>query len=113
MAAPPWKLTVRVASSVDHERHASLDDALHAARAHVNALRPGAQRDPAQAFFREIAPGEQVPARIELRGPGRRRGGLDLRGDGSVAAWTGRLSRRLVEPADGEDPMAALGRVLA
>lgn len=112
MAGRDWKLTVRAGARVEHERHASLDDALFAARAHVNALRPGASRGPAQAFLREIAPGEQVPARLELRGPGRARGGVDLRGDGTVVAWTGRLARRLVEAEPQEDPLAALGRVL-
>lgn len=112
MAAPPWKLTIRAGARVDTERHATLEDAMFAARAHVNALRPGAQRGSTRAFLREIAPGEQVPARLELRGPGRARGGLDLRGDGTVVAWTGRLSRRLVEEQPGEEALDALGRVL-
>ena len=110
--AAPWKLTVRAGSRVEHERHPTLDDALHAARAHVNALSPGARRDTARAFVREVAPVDQVPARLELRGPKRARGGVDLRGDGSVVAWTGRLSRRLVDVAAGEDALTALARAL-
>ena len=77
-----------------------------------SALEPTARRGPANALFREIAPGEQVAARLELRGPRRRRGGVDLRGDGSLAAWTGRVSRRELAVQRGEDAVAALGRAL-
>ena len=108
-----WRLTVRAGSKVERERHDSLEDAMAAASRRLDDLRPGARRDTARAFMREITPDEQVPARIELRGPGRRSGGLDLRGDGSVAAWTGRMSKRVVEPESGEAVVAALTRALS
>jgi hypothetical protein len=60
---------------------------------------------------REFAPAQQVAARAELKGPRGLRAGIDLRGDGSAEAWTGRLGRRLVEPLPGEDAYAALRRV--
>src|SRR6059036_3871489 len=111
--AAGWKLTVRSGSKVERERHDTLDGAMAAASRRLDDLRPGARRETARAFRREFAPDEQVPARIELRGPGRRSGGLDLRGDGSVAAWIGRLSKRVVEPASGEEVVAALTRALS
>jgi hypothetical protein len=111
--AAAWKLTVRAGSRVEHERHDTLGAAADAARDRLTTLEPGARRAPARAFVREVAPADQVAARLELRGPGRRRGGLDLRGDGTVAAWTGRLSKRVVEPERGEDEVAALARALS
>jgi hypothetical protein len=60
---------------------------------------------------REFEPVAQVAARAELRGPRRLRAGIDLRGDGSCEAWTGRLGRRPVEQEPGEDAFAALRRV--
>ncbi len=60
---------------------------------------------------RDFEPGQQVAARAGLKGPRRLRAGIDLRGDGSAQAWTGRFGRRLVEPEPGEDAYAALRRV--
>lgn len=52
-----------------------------------------------------------MAARAELRGPGRLRAGIDVRGDGAAEAWTGRWRRRLVAQQPGEDAYAALRRV--
>ena len=58
-----------------------------------------------------------MAARLEIAGPGgwrpTLRGGLDLRGDGSSEAYTGRLRRALVEQRGGESAAAALRRVLS
>ena len=48
--------------------------------------------------------------RAELRGPRGLRAGVDLRGDGSAQAWTGRFSKQLVAVEPGEDVHGALRR---
>jgi hypothetical protein len=114
--AASWKLTVRAGSRVEHARYPTLDAAIDAAATELAALEPEARREPARAFTREVAPIAQVAARLELRGPGGLvggpRGGIDLRGDGSSEAWTGRASKQVVVPERGETVVAALRRVL-
>ena len=63
-------------------------------------------------FIRKIEPVQQVVARLELSGPGRLRAGLDVRGDGSSEAFTGRVRRRLVEQRGSESSYDALRRAL-
>jgi hypothetical protein len=109
--AAGYRLTVRVGPRVERSDHATLDAAVDALAARLGRERPA--RRPARVFAREIAPERQVVARGELAGPGRARGGIDLRGDGSSEAWTGRWRRTVVPPTSGEDPVAALRRALA
>jgi hypothetical protein len=82
----------------------------------VRELGPRARRDEVQFLRRQIEPVNQVATRIELAGPQRFvpavQGGIDLRGDGSAEAFTGRWRRRLVELRDGENATAGLARVL-
>jgi hypothetical protein len=106
----PWALRVRRGPKVAKSAHADLAGALVALEAALGAVRPSGEAQ--QLFRREYGPDEQVAARGELRGPDRRRGGADLRGDGAVVPWTGWLSRRPVPVAPGESAYAALSRVL-
>lgn len=111
MARPPVRTTVRIGPKVEHGRHDDLLSALLALRERLSEV----PNDPATktVFTREYAPVAQVAARGEVKGPGGVRGGVDLRGDGSAEAWTGRLRRSLVLQEPGEDAYAALARVLA
>ena len=58
-----------------------------------------------------VEPGDQIAVRAELRGPGVK-AGVDVRGDGSVEAWTGRVRRREIAAQDGETPYEALRRAV-
>ena len=78
----------------------------------MRPLSAATHRPPVKLLRREIEPVQQVVARAEIAGPGGRRGGVDVRGDGSTEAWTGRWRRRVVEQRSGEDAFAALRRAL-
>lgn len=62
---------------------------------------------------RRFEPVQQVAARLQIAGPRRLHGGIDVRGDGSTEAYTGRWRRRLVDQREGESACDALRRTLA
>jgi hypothetical protein len=98
---------------VQRERHADGDEAFTALEAALRPVSAKANRATEKVFRREIEPVQQVVARGGLSGPGGARGGIDVRGDGSTEAWTGRSWRRtLVQQDAGEDAFAALRRLL-
>jgi hypothetical protein len=98
---------------VARERHDERDEAFTALEAALRPLAASTQRETERFFKREIEPVQQVVARGGLTGPRGARGGIDVRGDGSTEAWTGRSWRReLVAQQPGEDAFAALRRVL-
>jgi hypothetical protein len=74
--------------------------------ANVIGRRPQVER----ALGREYEPGEQVAVRGELRGPGRLRAGVDVRGDGTVVPFVGVVRRRPIAIDDGEDAWSAFRR---
>ena len=106
-----YTLTVRRRGATERERHASLDGALAALEARLDALAGAERRGTERGLGREYEPVKQVAVRGEVAGPGVR-AGVDLRGDGSAEAFTGRWRRRLVEREAGETPYDALRRVL-
>jgi hypothetical protein len=109
----PYTLTIRQGPKVTRERYAELEDAIGAVEARGRELERGADaRAVGGGLIRRIEPVQQVVARLELSGPGRLRAGVDVRGDGSSEAFTGRVRRRLVEQRKGEDAYGALRRAL-
>ena len=108
-----YTITIRTGGKVQREREEELGAALEAVERRGRQLERSSRSRPAGgALMRRFEPVQQVVGRIELAGPGRLRAGVDVRGDGSSEAFTGRLRRRLVEQRDGETPYAALRRVL-
>jgi len=106
-----WRVTVRTGPRVEKQRAATLAEALDLLEAETRAAATTTRRGTIDTRIRKFEPAEQVAVRAELRGPGTR-AGFDVRGDGSVQAWTGRIRRRLVEPEGGETPYEALRRAV-
>ena len=112
MAGASWKLKIRHGPKVTKSVHPSLEAAVDGLRGGLAAARDE-QRAPVKVLSREFDPVAQVIARGELRGPGRRRGGVDVRGDGSAEAWTGGWRRAAVLPERDETPYDAVLRALS
>jgi hypothetical protein len=110
----PWTLKIRVGPLVERLRFDQLEPALDELEARAKELAASAPNEPAGGRVKRYEPIQQVFARIELSGPERWfasvRAGLDVRGDGSVEAFVGRLTRTPLEPQDGETPYDALRR---
>jgi hypothetical protein len=103
------RLTVRLKGRVERERFETLDDALAALETRGRELQRTARAKPVDTkVLGRYEPAQQVAARLELSG----RGGIDVRGDGSASAYTGRLRRRAVQEGARESPYEALRRVL-
>jgi hypothetical protein len=108
----PYRLTIRRRGASQRERFERLDDALAALEDRLDELASRERRPAQRALAHEYQPVAQVAARGEISGPRRLRAGVDLRGDGSAEAFTGRLVRRLVERRPGETAYEALRRIL-
>jgi hypothetical protein len=107
-------VTVRSGSKVDRERFRDIDSALTEMESAARRLADRADARPVDTkLLRRMEPVQQVVARIELAGPQRLRAGLDVRGDGSTEAYTGRLRRSLIEQRKGESAYEALRRAIA
>jgi hypothetical protein len=109
-----WTLTARVGGKVAHERFEDLASALRALEERGHELQGSADRGAVDLkIVRTFEPHEQVVARLEVSGPGRVRGGVDVRGDGSAEPYTGRLLRKPVDRRDDENAYAALRRAVS
>ena len=108
-----YTLTVRSDARVRKQRHQELATALDELERIAGELADRADARPAGGtLIRRIEPVQQVVARVELSGPGRLRAGVDVRGDGSSEAFTGRVRRKLVEQRGRESAYDALRRAL-
>jgi hypothetical protein len=108
------RITVRTEAKVRKERYDGLEAALDAIERIGRELAAEADARPVGGeLIRRLDPVQQVVGRIELTGPRGLRAGIDVRGDGSSEAFTGRLRRRLIEQRDGESAYEALRRSLS
>jgi hypothetical protein len=112
--ADAYLVTTRSGAKVRKQRHAELSDALRELERAGRELEQSADgHAEGGTLMRRLEPVQIVVARLELRGPGRLRAGVDVRGDGSSEAFTGRLRRRVVEQRRGESAYDALRRELS
>jgi hypothetical protein len=112
--AEGYTLTIRAGARVRKTHHPSLDAALADLEQEGRELEAGAgERPVGGTLIRRLEPVQIVVGRLELTGPGRLRAGVDVRGDGSSEAFTGRFRRQVVAQRDGESAYAALRRELS
>lgn len=104
---------MRVNQQVTKRTYPTLTEAMDALETECRAISSSSRRQEIKVARRTYDPVRQVQARAELRGPGRAAGGIDVRGDGSVEAFTGRLRRRVIDHLDGETVYAALRKALS
>jgi hypothetical protein len=109
-----YRVVVRTQGKVERLEAAGLDEALALLERRARAFEDEPRTPEVDLRYRRFAPWQQVAARLEVTGPGRWRpavrAGVDVRGDGSSEAWTGRLRRALIHQREGETPYDALRR---
>jgi hypothetical protein len=103
-----YQLTVRRGPKIEKDKRETLGEAIDLLEAYAETA---TRREAVDFVSRRYEPGDLVALRIELKGGGVR-AGLDVHGDGSAVAWTGRISRTIIEPEPGESPLMALRRTL-
>jgi hypothetical protein len=109
-----YTVTVRSEGTPHKHRFDGLDAALAALEHEACELMASADhRAYGGTVIRRIDPARIVVARLELSGPRGLRVGIDVRGDGSSEAFTGRVRRRVLEQRRGESAYEALRRKLS
>jgi hypothetical protein len=109
-----YRITIRVGPKVEREDYDHLGQAIAAIERRGRDLERNAHAHTIGGqLMRKLEPARQVIGRVELRGPGRVRGGIDVRGDGSAEAFTGRIRREVITQRRGESAYKALRRTLA
>jgi len=111
-----WTLTIRDGPRVAHKRFETLAETIDAMERELDELAPTTKRRAIELVGKRFDAARQVAIRAEVAGPGGwlagARGGIDMRGDGSTEAYTGRLRRKLVGLQPGETPYDGLRRAL-
>jgi hypothetical protein len=108
-----YKITIRAGGKIKRERYDHLGQAIAAIERHGRDLERTAHTHAVGGrLMRKLEPARQVVGRIELSGPGRMSAGVDVRGDGSAEAFTGRIRREVIVQKRGETAYKALGRTL-
>ena len=101
-----WKLTVRHGSEVDHAGFDDLDEAVAEMRRRALAIRSEGPVE-SSSFLRDYTPGDQVHARLQLKGKGLLRkpiAGVDVRGDGTFVPHRGAVGREELDPTSHDTP---------
>jgi hypothetical protein len=113
LAADSYIVRVRVGGKVRKKQHRGLDEALREVELEGSDLAAGMHARPqGGTLIRKLDPVQIVVARLEVSGPRGLRAGVDVRGDGSSEAFTGRMRRQVVEQRRGESAYEALRREL-
>jgi hypothetical protein len=114
LAAKRYTVVVRAGAEVRKQQHRGLDEALADLEREGRELAAEADARPeGGTLIRRLEPVQIVVARLELSGPRGLRAGVDVRGDGSSEAFTGRLRRSVLEQRDGESAYDALRRAVS
>jgi hypothetical protein len=110
--APSFHVVIRRRGRTEKRAFATLAAAVDDLETELRAAATTARQAPRaeRALGRSYEPAQQVAVRGELRGPGRLRAGIDVRGDGSAEAYTGVVRRRPIVQDDREDAWSALRR---
>jgi hypothetical protein len=109
-----YTVTVRSQGTPHKHRFGGLDAALTGLENEAREVAADADhRSYGGAVIRRLDPARIVVARLELSGPRGVWVGVDVRGDGSTEAFTGRVRRRVLEQRDGESAYDALRRELS
>ncbi len=110
-----WKLTVRHGSEVSHAEFEELGEAVAEMRRRALEIRAEGPTGMVSTL-RDVAPGEQVKARLQVAGRGWLRkavAGVDVRGDGVFVPFRGGLRREELDPTDHATPFDAVRETLA
>jgi hypothetical protein len=105
---------VRVGSEVEHVSFDELGAAVETMRERAMAIRAEGPAEGVSAL-RDFAPGDQVRARLQLRGKGLLRrpvAGIDVRGDGTFMPYRGVLRREALDPTGYDTPFDAVRETL-
>ena len=103
---------IRSGPEVEKLKFPTIGEALDALEETGRAIANTEAREAMKVAKRTYEPVGQVMARVELHGPGGVRVGVDVRGDGSTEAFTGRWSREVIEQQGKESAYDALRREL-